>query len=141
MLGNRRNVLVVDDDNLIVEFVTTVLSQFSDKLVISVANSTEDALFAFERAKYRLVITDLFMEGMGGIEGIRLYRKHCKEIPILAISAGYKGMSPQYALNAAKNIGATALLPKPFSPEELADKVALLINLDENPEFNSTVKV
>lgn len=109
--------------------------------MITAANSTEDALNGFKHANYRLVITDLFMEGMGGIEGIGIFRKINKDIPILAISAGYKGMSPNNALLAAKKIGATACMPKPLNPEELANKVKQLMKLnDDTDEDNSSAK-
>ena len=63
------------------------------------------------------------MDGMGGIEGIAEIGSLNKEIPIIATSAGFKDMPPEKALLAASKIGATAVLPKPFTLEKLGRMV------------------
>ena len=86
----------------------------------------EDALRDFDRIKFDLVVTDIFMAGMGGIEGIQRMREIRPDVKILATSAGYSEMSPGAALKAAEKIGADAILPKPFALDELRRTVAVL---------------
>jgi DNA-binding response OmpR family regulator len=79
----------------------------------------EDALTDFVRLDYGLVVTDIFMAGMGGIEGIQKMRALRPKVKILATSAGYSEMTSDAALKAAEMIGADAILPKPFSIDDL----------------------
>ena len=63
---------------------------------------------------------------LNSLEGISLLRKEKLRVPILAILAGYSGMSEDVALSAARKIGATAVLAKnalgnAFYPAKLGD--------------------
>ena len=104
-----------------VELMSSVLIDLGYQ--VASAHKVEAALINFEQLRYDLVITDLFMDGMGGIEGIAEIGSLNKDIPIIATSAGFKDMPPEKALLAAKKIGATATLPKPFTPDELGRMV------------------
>ena len=104
-----------------VELMSAVLTDLGYQ--VASAHKVEAALINFEQLRYDLVITDLFMDGMGGIEGIAEIGSLNKDIPIIATSAGYKDMPAEKALLAARKIGATAALPKPFTPEELGRMV------------------
>ncbi len=125
---NISNILVVEDDKNTVEIISRALS--SDDCRVTMALNMEDALLGFENLSYDLVIADLFMTGMGGIEGIRKMREIRPEIKILATSAGYLEMTPDNALKAASKIGADAILPKPFDLEELRQTVAKFLEED-----------
>ncbi len=117
----KGRILIIEDDDLMVELMYAVLTDLGYQ--VASAHKVEVALIDFEQLRYDLVITDLFMEGMGGVEGIAKIGSLNKDIPIIAISAGYKNMPAEKALLAARKIGATAALPKPFTPEELSRKV------------------
>ncbi len=132
MLGqkNLRNVLVVEDDKNIVDIVSRALETENCRVTMSL--SMEEALLGFEQMPYDLVIADIFMTGMGGIEGIMRMRKARPEVKILATSAGYSDMSPNAALEAAGKIGADAVLPKPFSINDLRELVTGLLEEDQD---------
>ena len=119
MLGAKgiRNVLVVEDDKNTVDIISRALSR--EGFRVTIALNMEDALRDFERLDYALVVTDIFMAGMGGIKGIQEMRRIRPEAKILATSAGYSEMTPEAALKAAERIGADAILAKPFSLEAL----------------------
>ena len=89
--------------------------------------SMEEALLGFEEMPYELVIADIFMTGMGGIEGIQRMREVRPEVKILATSAGYSDITSKAALKAAENIGADAVVAKPFSLNELRELVTGLL--------------
>ncbi len=111
-------ILVIDDDDSITSFIAASLTIDGHQPIIT--SSVEDALHGFEAMNYAMVITDIFMDGMGGIEGIAEIRKRRPDIKIIAMSSGYAGMSTDNALLAAKKIGADATLAKPFTPEEIS---------------------
>jgi len=116
-MAPRRKVLIIDDDKVILDLVSRVLSKNGYQAVVS--PSVEDGLEQFGHVTYDLVMIDLFMEGVGGIEGIRLIREQREDVKIIAISAGYDDMDSADALAAAKKIGADAVLPKPLEFNEL----------------------
>lgn len=117
----KERILIIEDDGLMVELMSAVLTDLGYQ--VASAHKVEAALIDFERLRYDLVIMDLFMDGMGGIEGIAEIGSLNKDIPIIATSAGFKDMPPEKALLAASKIGATTVLPKPFTPDELGRMV------------------
>lgn len=127
--GTKKRILIVEDDDLMVDLVYAVLTNLGYQVFS--AHRMEVALINFKQLHYDLVITDLFMDGMGGVEGIVRISSFGKDIPIIATSAGYKDMPAEKALLAARKIGATAALPKPFTPEQLGRLVTEV--LDEKP--------
>ena len=72
-----------------------------------------------------LLVTDLFMPEMEGLETIRLARDLQSELPIIAMSGVY--FEGGDYLEIAEKFGAVATLKKPFRPDELLDLVARLL--------------
>ncbi len=127
-MGKKKihNVLVVEDDKSTIEIISRALENEGCRITMSLR--MEEALLGFDQMPYDLVVADIFMAGMGGIEGIQRMRKARPEIKILATSAGYSEMTPEAALKAAEKIGADAVLPKPFSLDDLRAATARLLD-------------
>lgn len=123
--GKKRSVLVIDDDDVFVELVGRVLMKSG--YGVTGAPSVENALSGISRTDYDLIIIDIFMRGMGGIEGIKRIREMRPNAKIVATSAGFDKMPPAEALDAASKIGANAILTKPFQFEDLESIVAGVI--------------
>ena len=111
------NVLVIDDEEAHASLLARVITKNGHR--VDVVHRAEDGLAKFRDRAYDLVITDVFMSGMGGIEGIRKMREIRADISIIAISAGFSEMSAEAALEAAREVGADAILPKPFPLADL----------------------
>jgi len=94
----------------------------------TIANSAENGLNGFLETGYDLVLSDIFMAGMGGIDGIKKMQALDPKVPIVAISAGYKSMDPENALKAARKIGAVGTLAKPIDAEKLDAVVEVLLS-------------
>lgn len=124
-LKQRQRVLVLDDEGLVRDALGEVLLDAGYMPVIM--PDWETAEQGFEAAGYALVITDIFMPGKGGIEVIREIRERWPEVKILAMSGGWRNMSPAEAMDAAARIGADGTLTKPFEPDDLSDAVRGLI--------------
>jgi CheY-like chemotaxis protein len=73
-----------------------------------------------------LLITDIIMPEMDGVETVRAALQLQPELPILAISGG-GSFDPADYLGMAQAFGATAVLPKPFRPADLVAMVAKLL--------------
>jgi two-component system KDP operon response regulator KdpE len=109
-------VLVVDDEAQITRVLRTALS--AQGYDVRAANEPEEALRVFEDWSPDLVVTDLMMPGMTGIDLCRAIRRKSK-IPILVLSVRDQERSKIEALDA----GADDYVTKPFSTQELLARV------------------
>jgi len=113
-----KRILIVDDD----ADVRTILRDFLSSICqfdVSEASNGKEALEVLHPS-HDLVVTDLSMPVMGGVELIRRIRAHpdVADIPILAVS-GLPGSNKQTLLE----VGASAFLPKPVRLAELQDTI------------------
>ncbi len=124
-------VLVVDDDKDLSEFIVNSLSRSGFQCVV--AMQVEDALPLIGDKKLAIAIVDIFMPGIGGIEGIRRIKQLNSECRVLAISGGFRRMNGADALRAAHIVGADAVLAKPFRQTELRALIdELLVEVRES---------
>ena len=127
-----KHVLVVDDCRIVRKLATRALAEKGYR--ISEARSMEEALESVDIAHVDVVITDIFMPGMGGIEGIQVIKQTWPSVSLIAMSAGAEarlgktGASNTQVLSAARYMGAHALLPKPFTSEDLTDLIAAVLS-------------
>ncbi|NQV20063.1 MAG: response regulator [Rhodospirillales bacterium] len=110
--SKRKRLLVVDDSRTIRRLLTQELTTAG--YISKSAASMEEALDSTDIVGLDLIITDIFMPGLGGIEGITRIHENWPDIKIIAISGGWESMGSDDALAAAKKIGADAVLKKPF---------------------------
>jgi two-component system chemotaxis response regulator CheY len=110
-----KNILVVDDSESIREVVSFTLE--NEGYNVKTGNDGKDALKHFEGDPIDLVITDLHMPEMDGIEFIKEIRQkeQYKRIPILFLTTESQASKKQEA----KEAGATGWIVKPFVPAKL----------------------
>jgi two-component system KDP operon response regulator KdpE len=109
-------ILVVDDEPQITRVLRTSLQ--SNGHEVTVAEDGVDALERFARADPELVITDLAMPGMDGIQLTRELRQR-SQVPIIVLSV----RNQDTAKVAALDEGADDYITKPFSIQELLARV------------------
>ena len=107
------DVLVVDDEPVVTDAVGLVL-RHEGLGVVTVADA-EAALAHPALAECRLVLCDLMLPGLAGLDALRVMRQRRPELPIIVIT-GYA--TPAHEEQALA-MGATAFLPKPFDESEL----------------------
>lgn len=114
-------VLLVEDSRAVRSFVSSILESAGDYDVHEVENGFE-ALRALPRTDFALIITDVNMPDVNGIELTRFVRGQAKfaEIPVLVISTDASHPDTQRAMDA----GANAFLAKPFTAEQFLQAVA-----------------
>ena len=114
-------VLLVEDSRAVRSFVASILEAEGDYDVHEVDNGFE-ALRALPRTNYRLIITDVNMPDVNGIELTRFVRAQAKyaTVPVLVISTDASHPDTQRALDA----GATGFLAKPFTADDFRDALA-----------------
>ncbi|HVZ29712.1 MAG TPA: response regulator, partial [Asticcacaulis sp.] len=122
-----RHILVVDDCRVIRKLTTMALAEKGYR--ISEARSMEEAFDRVDIAHVDVVITDIFMPGMGGIEGISIIKSTWPEVTVIAMSAGAdERVDNNKVLSAARHMGADALLPKPFTASDLTLLVEVVLS-------------
>lgn len=109
-------VLVVDDDENICEVINMYLD--SAGYETKKCHNGKDACIDFEEFKPKLVLLDIMLPGMDGIEVLKSIRKN-SEIPIIMLSA--KGDTFHKVL--ALDLGADDYVVKPFEPKELLARI------------------
>ncbi len=111
---DKTRLLIVDDDREIRSVLSLYLEEDTD-LVIDTAGSGEEALARNGTSPYDIIVTDLKMPGMGGIELIKEIKKQ-ERITEFIIITGYASVDT--AIEAVK-VGAFDYVVKPFKFDEL----------------------
>jgi CheY-like chemotaxis protein len=114
--------LVIDDDPLIRQTVRRILGVGGHSVIE--AESGEAGLARLAENQVDLVLTDILMPGMEGIETIRQVRRLRPDMKIIAMSGS---ASNEAYLSASSKLGAQAVLNKPFRGTELRDLVSRVL--------------
>ncbi len=117
MAKQMERILIADDDAVIREGVRRVLSGAGYD--VETVSNGRAALERLEAERFKLLVTDLKMPGMSGLEVLQAIRTRQPELPVILIT-GYAAIDN--AVEAMKN-GATDYLAKPFENEEIIEKV------------------
>ena len=125
----KASVLIVDDDPMIASALKRVLSY--EGYVVSHAPNGEDGLALLAKEKPDLVILDVTMPGMSGIEVCRRLKSRSPSTPVLFLSA--RDEVPD-RVKGLEN-GGDDYLVKPFAFEELVARLEVLLRrrVDEKP--------
>jgi CheY-like chemotaxis protein len=109
-------ILVIDDDAAIRRLIIRILKNARHEVVEAVNGL--DGIKKFQAQKPDLVITDIVMPDQEGVQTIMDIRNAGSKIGVIAMSGGGFGNAHEY-LEIAKELGADAILPKPFRAEQL----------------------
>jgi two-component system response regulator HydG len=121
--GARGRILVVDDDAVTARFMAQVLGKRGGFEVCHAADS-QSALAMARSQSWDLVITDVEMPGMTGLELLRALREVSPDLPV-AVITGHA--SVDYAVQAVRN-DADEFLEKPVHPDELIAAATALVH-------------
>ena len=117
-----KRILVVDDEEIVIRSVTLLLEKAGYE--VYVVKNGRDALAAIEGSSFDLIIADIRMPGINGVETVKqtykvLDKRKQGRVPVIFIT-GYadKGIEGQVS-----KLKPTGYLYKPFDNKELLDKV------------------
>jgi two-component system chemotaxis response regulator CheY len=127
--------LVVEDSVAARAFVRAVIesAEFAIRqgpCEVIEASSGFEALRLLPRGPYDLIITDINMADINGLEVIRFIRSsaHHRATPLLIISS----LRGEHDIERGLALGANAYLPKPFTPEQLAETCTRLLGVERS---------
>lgn len=136
-MGNKK-ILVVDDEPDIVELVTYNLKK--EGFEVTSATDGEEALTKIRKGEFNLIVLDLMLPGIQGMELCRIIRNDpgTENLPIIMLTA--KGEEVDRVLGL--EIGADDYISKPFSPRELVARVkAVLRRISEKPSDAKVIRI
>jgi CheY-like chemotaxis protein len=129
-------ILIVDDERDVRDSIKSVLDLAG--YTVNTAENAADALEQLERAPVDVVITDIIMPKMNGVQAIESIRKAFPRVRIIAISGGGNFGAAAYQptaittnayLASAERAGAHFVLTKPFEAEDLIEAVGQLLGV------------
>jgi DNA-binding response OmpR family regulator len=124
-MGQR--VLVVDDDPTVSDVVRRYLERAG--FAVALAAHGPDALDVFERDHSDLVVLDLMLPGIDGLEVCRRLRTRAPDVPIVMLTALGEEADRVLGLE----LGADDYMTKPFSPRELVLRVQSVLRRAGRP--------
>ncbi len=124
--ANTAKILIIDDD----AELSTMLAEFlvPENLAVSACPSGEDGLALLGREGFDLVILDIMMPGMNGIDVLKTLRR-TSEVPVIMLTA--RGDDIDRILGLA--FGADDYVSKPFNPRELLARIKAILRRARAP--------
>ncbi len=131
MRQRKASILIVDDTPANLVALAAILEPLGENLVS--AGSGREALRLLLKGDYALIMMDVRMADMDGIETARLIRQrqHTADVPIIFVTAFDRAEAD---MTAAYEVGAADFIFKPFQPEALRAKVATFVDLFHKTE-------
>jgi len=134
----KQKILVVDDEHDIIELVSYNLVK--EGFDVSSATDGEEALTKLRKETFNLLVLDLMLPGIQGIELCRILKNDpdTKNLPIIMLTAKAEELDKILGLE----LGADDYITKPFSPRELVSRVkAVLRRTGEKPLAERVIRI
>ena len=114
------SILLIDDDRELSAMLSDYLS--ADRLRISACNSGEQGLLEFANSQFDIVILDIMMPGIGGLDVLKKIRQS-STTPVIMLTARGDDIDRIIGLE----FGADDYLTKPFNPRELLARIKAIL--------------
>jgi two-component system response regulator AtoC len=118
MLNQKTRVLIVDDDAAMARYISTYLAKRN--LEVSTAESGEEAIRMFRVFDPAIVLLDMAMGGMSGLDTLERIKQIKPDVSVVMIS----GQNDPELIFRASKAGADDYIAKPFEPKELDIRLA-----------------
>jgi OmpR family response regulator RpaB len=119
-VNNKSKILIVDDEPMIRRILSTRLTMAG--YAVALATNGEEALEVFKEESPDLIVLDVMMPKLNGLEVCQELRKQT-EIPIIMLTA----LGDVADRITGLQLGADDYLPKPFSPKELEERINAIL--------------
>jgi CheY-like chemotaxis protein len=125
------SILIVEDDSILRELLFEL---FSEEHTCSTVEIAEDALARLDSERFDVVLTDISMPGMSGLELLGHIRQRWPEMPVIVIS----GIRDKEYAEGLVRMGAFDYLVKPFELLDVKESVDRAIEQHRQPEDSQT---
>ena len=120
----KLRILVVEDEGPLSFFVSQTLGEEHD---VTLSRTAEDALEKFEAGKYDLIITDIKLPGMSGLELLAKIQMQDPDIKSIVVTA-YDSFETREKV---KSLNADAFIAKPFTVQTLRETIKKIFKKTE----------
>ncbi|MBI1405722.1 MAG: response regulator [Caulobacter sp.] len=120
-----QRILIIDDDPLLREIASELLTTAGYDC--QTAEDGRVGLARLEAGPVDLVLLDMIMPNMDGVETLTAIRDRWPDLPVAVMSAGTRAMSLQGLLRIAMGLGASEALQKPLSESTVLPVVERLL--------------
>ena len=120
-METKAKILVVDDEENVCRNVQKILSK--EDYDVSYALSADEALEQMAKESYSILISDIVMPGMNGLEFLKLVKNQWPLTKVIMFTA----YASTDTVVKAIRLGAIDYIPKPFTPDELRLPVELIL--------------
>ncbi len=117
-------ILLVDDEIYFLDVLTKRMTRRGFK--VTTANNGDEAVQVLRNNDFDIVVLDLKMEGMDGIEILKIFKKMVPDLPVIMLT----GHGSQIAEEEGLKYGVSDYLSKPYEFEKLIRKIYSLLNKD-----------
>lgn len=121
------NILIVDDTKLNLISARDLINDYGIKCSIDLAHSGEEALKVINSQRIDIVLLDIVMPGLSGIETLEIIRKDNKNILILMFTS----LTDKKYLEKSFELGANDYINKPIEPIEFISRLKSAIKMKE----------
>jgi DNA-binding NarL/FixJ family response regulator len=119
MINSLIKILIADDHAVVRKGMKEIVSDTGDITVTGEASTGQEALAKISKNEYDVVVLDIAMPGLNGIDILKEIKKENSDLPVLMLSIYPE---EQYAMRALK-AGASGYLTKKSAPEELVGAI------------------
>jgi len=130
-----KRILIVDDQVAFIELFKEYFEDFGYEVVTSPL--AKKAIEIFEQNPCDLVITDVVMPGMNGLDFLKELKKRQKDLHVIVIS----GFTTEEQVQEALKLGADVYLEKPFSLQKLKENVERLLTKGDDPDAKDSIAI
>jgi len=125
ILDRQPKCLCVEDDPDILFVITTILKETGVECIL--AQDAEQALKAFQENDFDLVLCDIAMPGLSGLELMGKVRSRANEVPFIFVT----GLSDAAFVIRAVRLGAVDFIEKPFKSDDFKKSVRRALAIEE----------
>lgn len=130
--ANPARILLIDDDRELGKMLSDYLG--ADRLDIRVRNTGESGIEEFSKNRFDLLILDIMMPGMSGLEVLKKIRQ-ISAVPVIMLTARGDDIDRIIGLE----FGADDYLPKPFNPRELLARIKAILRRSKPSGIGSQI--
>lgn len=113
-------VLIVEDDPMVAELNRRYLERVEGFVLVAMVKTVQEALSILEKRDIDLILLDIFMPGMNGLELLTAIRERDHDVDVIVVSAA----SDKQTIKKALRFGAVDYLVKPFEFERFSKAVS-----------------
>jgi DNA-binding NarL/FixJ family response regulator len=121
--ARRNRVLIVDDNCFVRQLLSEIFKRENDFDVCGEASNGREAVKSASQLKPDLIVLDLAMPIMNGLDAARSLRKILPAVPLIM----YSGIGDRFVEQQAKFIGIAALISKADPPGTLVSRARMLL--------------